>query len=35
MCKVGLELREKTGILESNGLVLLCFENEIESVVDH
>ena len=35
MCKVGLESREKTGILESNCLVLLCIENETESMVDH
>ena len=34
MCKVSLELREKTGILESNGLVLLCMENVTESVAE-
>jgi hypothetical protein len=33
MCKVGLESREKTGILESNCLVLLYIENETESVI--
>jgi len=34
MCKVSLELREKTGILESNSLVLLCLENVTKSVID-